>query len=231
MGLFTKKEELPPMPAGPPRAAKWIGVCLAATALLTVADLWSKDWALETLSAERTAEPPPVCEANEQGYIVHQRRQTEVVELVEGSLEFRYQENCGAAFGLFRNQPAWVRNSVFGLAAVLASLALLWMFAKGRGGRFFAMSVPFVVSGAIGNLVDRLRLGYVVDFIRFYWDGELFGLREWPTFNVADVTITIGVIFLIIDGYLEGKRHKAWAAEQGGVPAPGAVGDKKAKAV
>ncbi len=154
-----------------------------------------------------------------------------MVELVDGSLEFRYQENCGAAFGLFRNQPAWVRNSVFGLAAVLASLALLWMFAKGRGGRFFAMSVPFVVSGAIGNLVDRLRLGYVVDFIRFYWDGELFGLREWPTFNVADVTITIGVIFLIIDGYLEGRRHKAWLAGQSGLPAPGAVGDKKVKAV
>lgn len=105
-----------------------------------------------------------------------------------------------------------VRHGIFGTAALIASLALLWMFATGRGGRWFAWSVPFIVSGALGNLTDRLRLGYVVDFIRVYWNEPLPLIgSEWPTFNIADVTITIGVALLLIDGWAEGRREKAAA--------------------
>ena len=57
---------------------------------------------------------------------------------------------------------------------------------------------------------DRLRLGYVVDFIRFHWRREVpFLGSEWPTFNIADVTITLGVILLLIDGWIEGREEKA----------------------
>jgi signal peptidase II len=64
--------------------------------------------------------------------------------------------------------------------------------------------VPLIVSGALGNLFDRVRYGYVVDFIRFHWRGEW----DYPTFNVADVGISVGVALLIIDGFLEGRAEK-----------------------
>jgi signal peptidase II len=76
--------------------------------------------------------------------------------------------------------------------------ALLFMFVTGTGGKLFAWSVPLIVSGALGNLVDRVRLGYVVDFIRFHLQEGW----EWPTFNVADSTITVGVALLLLDGLL-----------------------------
>lgn len=198
-----------------PRSHKALALCLAATAVLTVADLWSKSWALETLSTERVGAPAPICEADEQGYTTMQRGRGEPIVLAHDWLELRYAENCGAAFGLLRDAPAAVRHAVFGLAAVAASIALFVMFARGRGGPAFAVAVPFIVSGAIGNLVDRIRYGYVVDFIRVHWDREILWMREWPTFNVADITITIGVILLLLDGWLEGRRQGTEAADDG----------------
>ncbi len=192
-----------------PRSTKAIILCLVATVVLTAADLGSKAWAEENLSTERTGELPALC-LNEDGTpSAQQRLNTAPVVLIDGSLELRYAENCGAAFSFMRSAPAAVRTGFFGIAAVVASLVLLWMFATGRGGVWFAWAVPFVVSGAIGNLVDRLRLGYVVDFVRFYWEQEIFGYREWPTFNIADVTILIGVAMLLIDGSIEGRREAA----------------------
>ncbi|MFW6066695.1 MAG: signal peptidase II [Myxococcota bacterium] len=192
------------------RSTRAVVVCLAAIATLIALDLWSKQWALDVLSSERPGSAPPVCEPNELGHVLYQRVREEAVELVPGYLELRYAENCGAAFGLMREAPGLVRRVVFGVAAVLASAALLWMFWRGRGGPMFAWSVPFIVSGAIGNLVDRARLGYVVDFIRFH----VHDSWEWPTFNVADAAITVGVVLLLLDGLREGRRDEAASPEK-----------------
>ncbi len=189
---------------GPSRSNLAIGICVAATLVLTIADLGSKQWALLTLSEERASDPPPVCEPNEDGHIFMQRMGTEPIVLVDGYLELRYAENCGAAFGVMRSAPAFARKLVFGVAATLASIALMLMFVRGRGGALFAWSVPMIVSGAIGNLYDRVRFGYVVDFIRFHLEDGW----EWPTFNVADCGITVGVILLVLDGFREGRTEK-----------------------
>ena len=197
-------------PAPTPRSHVALAICLAATAALLALDLGTKAWALDTLSTERLGETPPVCEPDDRGYMAMQRGRDEPIVLVENWLELRYAENCGAAFGLLRGASQGVRHTVFGTAAILASLALLFMFWRGRGKKWFAWAVPFIVSGAIGNLVDRLRLGYGVDFIRFHWRREVpFLGSEWPTFNIADVTITLGVILLLIDGWIEGREEKA----------------------
>ena len=211
MGFVAKKKKKD-APVDVPRTRKALAICLAATAVLTALDLGSKSWALDALSTERLGDPGPVCEPDENGYMTMQRGRAEAIVLVEGNLELRYAENCGAAFGLLREADGWVRHSVFGLAAVAASIALLMMFARGRGGSWFAYAVPFIVSGAIGNLVDRIRYGYVVDFIRLHWEGEILSMREWPTFNIADITITAGVVMLLIDGWLEGREEKKAAA-------------------
>ena len=181
---------------GPPRPARILAIAGAATLALLALDLATKEWALHRLSGERITAPPEACEPDEQDRIEWQRVRRGEIVVVEGYAGLRYAENCGAAFGLMRSQPKWMRRGVFVLAAVAASVFLGWMLWRGRGGRPFVFAVPLIVSGALGNLVDRVRHGYVVDFVRLHWrDGP-----EWPTFNVADVGITVGVALLLIDG-------------------------------
>ncbi|MET0284823.1 MAG: signal peptidase II [Polyangiales bacterium] len=177
------------------RSAGALLVMLASLAVYTAADLVSKEWALDHLSHERTGHKPPVCEADEQGYLEIQRLPGPPQALFEGVIDLHYAENCGAAFGMLRAAPGWVRALVFGVAGIGASVVLISMFVRGAGGPLFAIAVPMILSGAIGNLCDRVRHGFVVDFIQV--NPRLF---EYPTFNVADVAITVGVVLLLLDG-------------------------------
>jgi len=180
------------------RNTQAIFLCLVATVLLTGADLWTKHWAQSELSRERSIPAHAVCEPDPQGYYSMQRMRQGSTVLVDGYLELRYAENCGAAFGMLNESPKWMRIAVFMSAGAIAVGALFFMFISGTGGSLFAWSVPLIVSGAIGNMIDRVRLGYVVDFVRFHLQEGW----EWPTFNFADSTITVGVALLLIDGLL-----------------------------
>lgn len=170
---------------------------LAALVLYTFADLASKEWALDALSKERSGVKPAICEPDDQGYMRMQRLPTRTRTLIPNYLEFRYAENCGAAFGMLRTAPSWVRATIFGLAGIGACVVLTVMFMRGVGGRLFELSVPLVLSGAVGNLSDRVRHGFVVDFIRFHIKNSW----EYPTFNVADISIAVGVGLLLLDGF------------------------------
>ena len=192
-----------------PRSSKALILCLAATAALTAMDLGSKHWALERLSRPASLAPEPLCQPNEYGRIQTQRAQRAPVVLIDGYLEFRYAENCGAAFGFMRDMPTLVRKGVFYVAAAGAVVLLLWMFVTGRGGTLFAISVPLIIAGAVGNFVDRVRLGYVVDFVRFHLNDRW----AYPTFNVADAWITIGVTLILIEGFIDGRREKRARAD------------------
>ncbi len=178
-----------------PRDAAALLVMVASLVLYTAFDLSTKEWALNALSRARTGEVAPLCEPDARGYTVMQRLPTQEQVVIPGYFLFHYAENCGAAFGMLRTAPAWVRALVFGVAALGACVVLTLMFRRGVGGRLFAAAVPMILSGAVGNLVDRIRHGFVVDFIQV--DPSWF---EYPTFNVADCTITIGVALLLIDG-------------------------------
>jgi len=175
--------------------------CLAVYGAL---DLGSKEWALDNLSRARATEPPPVCVPDAHGGVVYQRVALASRPLVPGVLRLLYAENCGAAFSMLRTAPAWVRAFVFGIAAVGASIMLLIMFVRGVGGRLFAAAVPFVLAGAWGNLVDRVRHGFVVDFLQV--DPALF---VYPVFNVADIVIVIGAGLLLIDGLVKQRSGGA----------------------
>jgi signal peptidase II len=192
------------------RSLRSITLCVAALVVLTALDLWTKAWAESELSQARTAPVAAACTPDERGYYSMQRSRSQSIVLVPDYLELRYAENCGAAFGLLDDAPRWVRMIVFMGAGMVAIAALLWMFVRGHGGTLFAVSVPLVASGALGNMIDRLRLGYVVDFIHFHIrDGF-----EWPTFNVADSTITVGVALLLLDGLRGPAPRTAANAEQ-----------------
>jgi signal peptidase II len=188
---------------------------VVAVLLGVAADLGTKAWAIDNLSGRRLSPvTTEVCVPGETGFMQMDRVRQPPIILIDGFFELRYAENCGAAFGFMNTWSSTAKRLIFIPVALGAVLVLGFMFVAGRGGRFLAMAVPLVISGAIGNFVDRVRYGYVVDFIRFYGETPrplewLLGPRwEYPTFNIADVAITLGVAFLLIDGWLEGRRER-----------------------
>ena len=180
-----------------------IAICLVALAALRALDLWTKDWAQDRLSVAPTVDPGPACAPDKNGRFQSQRRGSDFIELVPNYLALRYAENCGAAFGVMRSAPSWVRTGIFTVAALGFMGLLFSMYLRGGGGRMFTIAVPLIASGALGNLVDRIRYGYVIDFIRYH------GLFEWPTFNVADIAIAVGAAFLFLDGFGGGLRARS----------------------
>ena len=123
----------------------------------------------------------------------------ERVAVVTGFLDFTYVQNPGMAFGLLRDvKTPWMRWGLSGLAVV--AVTIIWTYARqGASNTTVAVAFGAILGGALGNLLDRLRLGYVVDFVLVHWDGW-----QWPAFNVADTAITMGGIGLFLT--LSGKR-------------------------
>jgi signal peptidase II len=170
----------------------------------TALDLGTKEWALENLSRERQGDKPPICQPDAQGRIRYQRIPLEATPWIDGVLRLSYAENCGAAFSMLRSAPLWLRALVFGVTTLVACIVLSVMFVRGAGGALFAQAVPLILSGALGNLSDRVRHGFVVDF--FQVDPQLF---SYPIFNVADIAIFIGVALILIDGMVKPHARPA----------------------
>lgn len=101
--------------------------------------------------------------------------------------------NVGAAFNFLAAAGGWQRL-FFIAAASVASAVIIHLLRKHAGQTLFSLALSLVMGGALGNLIDRIRLGYVVDFLDFYYANY-----HWPAFNVADMAITGGVILLVLD--------------------------------
>jgi signal peptidase II len=102
--------------------------------------------------------------------------------------------NTGAAFSLFADQAGWQRL-FFIAVAVAASVTIVWLLRK-NPNRLFSLALSLILGGALGNLVDRIALGHVIDFL----DVHALGYH-WPAFNVADSAITVGAVLLVWDGF------------------------------
>jgi signal peptidase II len=109
-------------------------------------------------------------------------------EVIGSVLQLRYVENTDAAFNLLRWVPEPVRVPLLVVFGTLAILALTALWLRERGRLLPRVALLLILAGALGNYVDRLARGYVVDFIH---------LRHWPVFNAADVWVTAGLILLI----------------------------------
>ena len=113
-----------------------------------------------------------------------------------------YARNTGVSFSMFRADSPIGQWVLSGVALAIVAGLLVWMRRLER--RWPVVALGLIVGGAVGNVVDRLRLGFVFDFLDFYWNGY----PHFATFNLADSAITVGVAMLLIDG-LFGRAEKA----------------------
>jgi len=149
---------------------------LVFSAVIVVLDLWTKDIATHSLTLYRP-------------------------QAVTSWLNMTLAHNYGAAFSFLSDAGGWQRWLFTGLASVVTVVLIVWLFRLQAREKMTAAALGLIIGGAIGNLIDRINHGYVVDFIDVYYADW-----HWPAFNLADSAITGGVILLIIDGlFLSGS--------------------------
>lgn len=126
----------------------------------------------------------------------------ETIPVVEGFFSITYVRNKGAAFGLLANSS--FRTPFFIFVTLAAVVGILWYLHRTRKQqKLLQCSLSLIFAGAVGNLIDRIRMGEVIDFLDVFWRQY-----HWPAFNVADSAITVGVALLLIDTWREERRHK-----------------------
>tara|TARA_R110001592_G_scaffold66678_1_gene204830 strand:+ start:6946 stop:7488 length:543 start_codon:yes stop_codon:yes gene_type:complete len=153
---------------------KHLAIYLGFSLLIVIVDLWTKSVATANLEY---ASPVPV------------------YQLLDGLTGFNFTllHNTGAAFSFLASESGWQRWFFVALAFFVSVGLAVWL-TKLRGDRWVAIAVTLILGGAIGNLYDRITLGYVVDFLHFYW-----GSYHFPAFNIADTAISIGAGLMILD--------------------------------
>jgi signal peptidase II len=155
---------------------------LAIIAAVVLADQLTKYWVFTT-------------------FALHESR-----EVIPGLFNLTYLTNNGAAFSILAGQPAIWRQVFFTGAACVALVAIfLAQRSYGRQHSLYSLGLALIAGGAIGNLIDRLRLGFVIDFLDVY-----AGTSHFPAFNVADSAITVGVtLFIVVNIILERRMKRA----------------------
>ncbi|MDT3679844.1 MAG: signal peptidase II [Burkholderiaceae bacterium] len=126
----------------------------------------------------------------------------ERLAVVPGFFDLTLVYNRGAAFSFLANAAGWQRWFFIALGAVAAAF-IVWLLARHGSQRLFALALALILGGAIGNVVDRIARGHVVDFVLLHW--QRF---HWPAFNVADSAITIGAVLLVLDELRRVRRHR-----------------------
>lgn len=148
---------------------------LAFAVFLLVMDLWTKHLASQNLELFR-----PV--------------------VVTSWLNLTLAHNEGAAFSLLAGAGGWQRWFFTGVALIVSVVLLVWLKRLPHSARLLPVAITMVLAGALGNMIDRIRLGYVVDFIDLHYQGW-----HWPAFNIADMVIVTGVILLLLEGFIPRK--------------------------
>lgn len=131
--------------------------------------------------------------------------QLEMYERIEVTSFFNFTlaHNTGAAFSFLSDAGGWQRWFFTVLALGVSTFLIMWIRKLKPQEVSTALSLSLIVGGAIGNVIDRIRFGYVVDFLDFYWND-----MHWPAFNIADSAISVGAVLLLV---LSFKQEKAVA--------------------
>jgi signal peptidase II len=184
----------PPQPRG--TFLRRLALLVAVTAVVVAADQVTKR------AVERSV----------RGHTVH----------VMPGFDLRYARNPGAAWGLLADVSETYRRPFFVGVSLLAMAFIVFTYTRaGVEQRRLRLALALILGGAVGNFIDRVAIGYVVDFVD--WHARLFGrVRHWPTFNIADAGITIGVVLLALDLF---PRRTRTEAAGGGDEGQGAAGE------
>lgn len=122
---------------------------------------------------------------------------------------FTLMHNEGAAFSFLSDQSGWQRWFFTVIAIVVSVAIVIWMKRLPTNHRLTAVSLALILGGAVGNVWDRIQLGYVIDFIDVYYADY-----HWPAFNIADSSIFVGACLLIFDSLRHGKEAQDTSSEQ-----------------
>jgi signal peptidase II len=121
---------------------------------------------------------------------------------INSLLNIVYWQNKGAAFSFLHAANGWQRWMFIGLG-LLAAIFIVWMLSRHGGQRVFGWALALILGGAVGNVIDRLLHGFVVDFVQVHYGGSFF-----PSFNIADSAITVGAGLLILDELMRVRRAR-----------------------
>ncbi|MBE2211987.1 MAG: signal peptidase II [Xanthomonadaceae bacterium] len=164
------------MAAPKPNALSWLGVSV----LVILLDQWSKAWVLRALP-----------------------EYTDIV-VIPGFWNWFRTYNTGAAFSFLANSGGWQIWFFSILAFAISALLIWWLYKTPRGDWKTALPYALIIGGALGNVIDRMIHGHVIDFIKWY-----VGDHVWPAFNLADAAIVAGAVGLVLFGVIGGKKDSA----------------------
>lgn len=187
-------------PSGATSGARQWGLFGTLAAVVVVADQVSKWLAVEHLTYAFASSSELTFADKLQRFLwVEHPARTEAYTVLENFWHFQYVENPGAAWGFLAGANSALRTPFFLAVSILASTFIaIWYRRTTPDQKLLRVTLGLVFGGAIGNFVDRIRLGYVIDFIDWHWYAH-----RWPTFNVADSAITVGVVMLLLDMLLQ----------------------------
>lgn len=135
--------------------------------------------------------------------VQHMLAMHDYIEIIPGFFNLTYVQNPGAAFGIFGETAGALRLIILIGISIFALAMLLFMYQKTEGRYTLThLGIAMVIGGAVGNLIDRIRLSWVMDFLDFYWNGH-----HWPAFNIADAAITLGTVILMFNILFSKNRN------------------------
>lgn len=161
------------LPMRPVKYGMWLGLA----ALIVLVDWATKELAMQRLELYRPVE-------------------------ILSWLNLTLAHNTGAAFSFLAGGGGWQRWFLSAVAVIICGVLLVWLWRQPHRARLLPTALAFILGGAIGNLIDRIRFGYVIDFIDVHYAGW-----HWPAFNMADSAIILGVILLLLDTLIPGRRR------------------------
>jgi signal peptidase II len=153
---------------------KWLGLSI----LIIILDQWSKLSVTATLQLYESIQMMPY-------------------------FNLTYVRNEGAAFSFLSNAGGWQRWLFTGLASVISIMITVWIVRLKPQELLLAVALSLVLGGAVGNLIDRVAYGYVIDFLDVYYQGW-----HWPAFNVADSAICVGVFLMLLENFGIGRPEE-----------------------
>jgi len=129
-------------------------------------------------------------------YLASSQLELYVPNKITGFFNLTLMHNEGVAFSILANQSGWQRYFIAVLASAIVIWLLYWLYNNSKTMKLQNTALVLVIGGALGNIWDRVYLGYVVDFVELHYSGYY-----WPAFNVADSAICVGAVLLIIDAF------------------------------